>query len=129
IARRRLARMAARPRGERPSPVGAEDSVDGWDGLLGCELHAVKHASSTQTPTHNKGSPFGVAAPGERGALSVEAGDHILHQLRLAVAARLELGKGLEALLQPLVVHAVLGARRIELMRLDRRLREREDLL
>src|SRR5438874_4972937 len=68
----------------------------------------------------------GAAPPG--GPL-FEAGDHILRQLRFAVARGLELRERLEALAHPLVVHPVLGARRVQLVRLDRLLLERKYLL
>src|SRR3984957_11021242 len=62
-------------------------------------------------------------------AMSVEARDHILRQLRLAVTGGFELGQHLEALLHPLVINTVFGASRVQLVRLDSLLLERIHLL
>ena len=58
-----------------------------------------------------------------------EARDHILRQLRFAVARGLQLRERLKALAHPLVVHPVLGARGVQFVRLDRLLLERKYLL
>src|SRR6266478_969723 len=91
-------------------------------GRLGPELQAPSTASASQASA----DAARVSAPGVR---SLEAGNRILYQLRLAVARGLELRERLKAPAHPLVVHTVLGARGIQLVRLDRLLFERKHLL
>src|SRR6185437_5997 len=92
-------------------------------GLLGAEPQAANPMAAIaamRTP---------MAAPYRLEALSVEARDHILRQLRLAVTSGLELGQRLEALTHPLVVHTIFRPDRVQLVRLDSLLLERKHLL
>src|ERR1700719_2976049 len=91
-------------------------------GRLGPELHAPSTASASQASADAARE----SAPGVR---SLETGNRILYQLRLAVARGLELRERLKAPAHPLVVHTVPGARGIQLVRLDRLLLERKHLL
>src|SRR5256885_3443019 len=96
----------------------------------GSELQAASaigtSPASARAATRRACHAAGAAAPG--GPL-FEARDHILRQLRLAVARGLQLRERLKALAHPLVVHPVLGARGVQLVRLDRLLLERKYLL
>src|SRR6516225_5696343 len=86
-----------------------------------------------QAPSaRNASAPTARAAPTpQRGRPmpSLETRDHIVRHFRLAISRGLELGERLEALAHPLVVDPLLGARGVELVRLDRLLLEREHLL
>src|SRR6185503_3833038 len=89
-------------------------------GFVGAEPQAANtRVASAATPSDRRPSP----------AVSVEARNHILRQLRLAVPGRFELGQRLEALFYPLVIDAIFRAHRIQLVRLDGLLFERIHLL
>src|SRR3954453_19872228 len=62
-------------------------------------------------------------------ATSIECRRHILRNFRLAIARRLQLSQHLEALLYPLVIHTILRARSVDLVRLDGLFFEWEHLL
>src|SRR3569833_61578 len=62
-------------------------------------------------------------------ATSIECRRDILRNFRLAVACRLQLRQHLETLLDPLVIHTILRARSVDLVRLDGLLFEWENLL
>src|SRR6516165_2183197 len=126
-------------------PGAAADEAGGSAGALlrwGVELQAPSWAS-TRAPSarvryrraiaraDGAPSPAGLRprTGGQAGTCSLQARDHIVCQLRLTVACGLELGERLEALAHPLIVDPILGACCIELVRLDRLLLEREDLL
>src|SRR6185437_8656466 len=112
-------------------------------GLVGADWHADRSATAiakVAAPTTEGASNLARAAarpPASRAAcacgppraLLVEARNNILRQLRLAVTGGFELGQRLEALLYPLVIHAILGPSRIQLVRLDGLLFERKHLL
>src|ERR1700731_4140946 len=91
-------------------------------GRLGPELQAPSTASASQASADAARE----SAPAVR---SLEAGNRILYQLRLAVARGLELRERLKAPAHPLVVNTVPGARGIQLVRLDRLFLERKHLL
>src|SRR5438477_2305060 len=95
----------------------------GWGRVRG----EPQDASSASAAT----SATSAAATGARlhpGRL-FQARDDILRQLRLAVTRRLQARQRLEALTHPLVVDPILGARGVQLVRLDRFLLERKYLL
>ena len=92
-------------------------------GLLGAKLQAANPMAAIADMRAPTAAPYGPEA------LSVEARDHILRQLRLAVTSGLELGQRLETLTHPLVVHTILRSDRVQLVRLDSLLLERKHLL
>ena len=77
--------------------------------------------AEAQAPSSNK-------TPASAQAL-VERDIDILRQFGFAIACGFQLSKHLEALLHPFVVNAVLGAHRVDLVRLDGLLLEGENLL
>src|SRR5438105_6676279 len=95
----------------------------GWGRVRG-EPQAASSASAATSATS-------AGATGARLHLGrlFQARDDILRQLRLAVTRRLQARQRLEALTHPLVVDPILGARGVQLVRLDRFLLERKHLL
>src|SRR5438874_8744307 len=101
--------------------AGAEGGgAAGWGRVRG-EPQAASSASAATSAT----SAGARLHPGRL----FQARDDILRQLRLAVTRRLQARQRLEALTHPLVVDPILGARGVQLVRLDRFLLERKYLL
>src|SRR5690242_370797 len=120
-----VAAAAVLPAGTGPAGCAEAPAAAGALPREGVELQAPRPMSASATssaaaPTSQRG--------GSRSA-SLEARDHIVCHLRLAVTRGLELGERLKALAHPFVVDAVLGARGIQLVRFDCLLLEREHLL
>src|SRR5207302_2051613 len=95
----------------------------GWGRVRG-EPQAASAASAATSAT-SAGATGARLHPGRL----FQARDDILRQLRLAVTRRLQARQRLEALTHPLVVDPILGARGVQLVRLDRFLLERKHLL
>src|ERR1700689_4579297 len=122
------AAIAGVPAARAGGPAGAA-ALTGWAaGSVrgGVELHAAMPANNT---THSAAPrPARHAGRAAAAALSLKVDDHILRHFRLTVTCGLEIGERLEALVHRLVVPPVLGTCRIQLVRLDRLLFEREHL-
>gem|GEM_PF-5475131 len=125
----KLKRLVALPAAGAPAGAAAGAGPSRVIGFAGCitgRLGPELQAPSTASASQASADAARVSAPGVR---SLEAGNRILCQLRLAVARGLELRERLKAPAHPLVVHTVPGARGIQLVRLDRLLLERKHLL
>ena len=114
--------------------TGSEGASFGFDGADPHATNSIAAATDTTEPaarSTDAREPSGrlTATPRWPEAMSVEARDHILRHLRLAVTGGFELGQHLEALLYPLVINTIFRARRIQLVRLDGLLLERKHLL
>src|SRR6266699_4672876 len=98
----------------------------GWGRVRG-EPQAASSASAARATT--SAASAGATGAGLHRDRLFQARDDILRQLRLAVTRRLQARQRLEALAHPLVVDPILGARGVQLVRLDRFLLERKHLL
>src|SRR5579862_9265272 len=112
---------AAAPVAGAPCPAGFDAvlAAGAAVGRTSCELHAASESAS---------APASARVTVTARTL-FQADDDIVRHLRLRVARGLEFRERLVTLAHPLVVDAVLDARRVDLMHLDRLFLEREHLL
>src|SRR5499427_8143079 len=107
---------------EAAAAVGVAEAGLARGGGVDLQAPSAKSASAPSAraaPAPQRGRPMPL----------LETRDHIVRHFRLAISSGLKLGEGLEALAHRFVVDPVLGARGVELVRLDRLLLERKHLL